>query len=105
MLVSVFEFSLICKDDADVQYRITDEQLELISQKISKKKWEELLYKLGYLEYDIEICKVENEGNIENVIVDLLRQWRDQDPYLSTRYRLKRYLEECGLIDAAIILD
>jgi hypothetical protein len=63
------------------------------------------LQKLGYLEYDIEQSMKENSGVVDRVFVDLLKHWRDQDPIQATKFRLKRYLEECGMIDAAIIFD
>ena len=103
MLIKKYYFF---KDDGGYERdRVTDEQLDMITSKIIKKNWEKLLLKLGYLEYDIETCKQENKGNLYNVVVELLKQWRDQDPFMATPSRLKRYLEECGMIDAALVLD
>lgn len=92
-------------NNTSIRDRITDEQLDLVTSKVIKKNWEQLMFKLGYLEYDIESTKTQNRGNTYNVVLELLKQWRDQDPYLATPSRLKRYLEECGMIDAAIVLD
>jgi hypothetical protein len=79
--------------------------MDSITNKIIKKNWEKLLLKLGYLEYDIETCKAQNRGNLFNVVLELLKQWRDQDPFTATSSRLKRYLEECGMVDAALVLE
>lgn len=77
----------------------------MITNKIVKKNWEKLLLKLGYLEYDIETTKQQNRGNLNTVVFELLKQWRDQDPFMATPSRLKRNLEECGMIDAALVLE
>ena len=37
-------------------------------------------------------------------MLDILLQWRDQDPYLATRSRLKRYLEDSSMNEAAALL-
>ena len=85
--------------------QISDEQIEIIAKKIEKKNWEKLAFKLGFLEYDIDTYKAQNRNDTHFVITQLLREWRDQDPYLATASRLKRYLEDCGMIDAAIVFD
>lgn len=37
-------------------------------------------------------------------MLDILTQWRDQDPYLATKNRLRRYLDDSNMKDAASIL-
>lgn len=59
--------------------------------------------KLGFLEYDIEAFRAKNRGNSFNTIVDLLVQWRDQDPYLATKARLRTYLEDSNMNEAAML--
>lgn len=93
------------REDIDLSSAITDAQLELIAQKITRKNWERLAQRLGYLDYDIDAFKAQNRGNITNTINDILKSWRDQDPYLATPERLRGYLQEFGMLDAAIVLE
>ena len=64
-----------------------------------------MITKLGFLEEDVQAYKNDNKGNINATIVEMLKQWRDVDPQLATPNRLKRYLEDCNMLDASIVLD
>lgn len=93
-------------ETAPLDDQITDQQMELIASKISKKNWEKLMItKLGFLEEDVQAYKNDYKGNTNTVIVEMLKQWRDVDPQLATPNRLKRYLEDCNMLDASIVLD
>lgn len=37
-------------------------------------------------------------------MLEILMQWRDQDPYLATKSRLKRYLDDTNMADASAYL-
>ncbi len=37
-------------------------------------------------------------------MLEILMQWRDQDPFLATKARLKRYLDDSNMIDASAYL-
>jgi hypothetical protein len=37
-------------------------------------------------------------------MLEILLQWRDQDPYLATKARLKRYLDDSSMTDASAYL-
>lgn len=99
--------------------------LESVSKKAVNKDWEKLAIKLGFLEYDIQSFKLKNKGyNLETVssslfvcgllkliivsvvccvikMSDILFTWRDQDPFLNNKSRLRRYLEDSSMMDAA----
>ncbi len=85
--------------------QISNEQIDMVAKKIELLKWKDLMQTLGFLEHDIEHSMHERDKVVLKVITDLLKNWRDQDPKQATRFCLRRYLEECGMIDAAIVLD
>jgi hypothetical protein len=37
-------------------------------------------------------------------MLDILITWRDQDPFLATKNKLRRYLEDTSMMDAAALL-
>jgi hypothetical protein len=37
-------------------------------------------------------------------MLDVLITWRDQDPFLATKNKLRRYLEDTSMMDAAALL-
>lgn len=108
---------------------LDNETLEMVASKAIKKDWEKFSIKLGFLEYDIKEFKSRHNGKaydtvrniyifkfyyllfrfrfyflIKNKLLDILTQWRDQDPYLATRSRLRRYLDDSNMTEASSLL-
>lgn len=78
--------------------------LEAIAKKAINKDWEKLAIKLGFLEYDIQSYKLKNKGYNYETMADILFTWRDQDPYMATKPRLRRYLEDSNMMDASSLI-
>lgn len=83
---------------------LDNQLLESIAKKAVNKDWEKLSIKLGFLEYDIQSYKLKNKGYNLDAMIDILFTWRDQDPFMATKSRLKRYLEDSNMMDAACLL-
>lgn len=83
---------------------LDDRTLEAVAKKAINRDWEKLAIKLGFLEYDISTYKLKNRGYNYETMVEILMEWRDQDPTTATKARLKRYLDDSNMNDASSLL-
>lgn len=91
------------RHSTDDQY-LDNALLESIARKAINKDWEKLAIKLGFLEYDIQSYKLKNKGYNYETMADILFTWRDQDPYINSKNRLRRYLEDSNMMDASSLI-
>ncbi|CAF0728665.1 unnamed protein product [Brachionus calyciflorus] len=91
-------------DKSELVKELDDDLLGDIAIKAGKKDWEKLASKLGYSSKDIQSAKSSNNGDPINTIYSILLDWRDQDPYLATKDRLKGYLVDSRMPDVAALL-
>jgi hypothetical protein len=55
-------------NDYDVNEMVTDDQLKQIAIRAAKRHWTKLALSLGFLEYDIEAYKAQNNYNAERTV-------------------------------------
>lgn len=84
---------------------LTDALLDQVTSKAVKQKWEKLVVDLGYLESDIKAYRTKHEQNQFEALLDMLMDWRDQDPHIATKARLRRYLDSAKMTEASKVLQ
>lgn len=106
----------------DTKSDLSDELIESVARKVIKKDWEELAISLGFTKREIQAYKSKyNDISYDTVffpfkkiynlnfnfklkIVAIMLDWRDQDPKLATKNRLRGYLEELRMNEAAALI-
>ncbi|CAF0891848.1 unnamed protein product [Didymodactylos carnosus] len=95
----------VMSEDYGMSDVVSDDQIHQIAGHAARKNWQKLALCLGFLEYDIESYRVQNNNDPTQTMYALLSVWREQEQYLATKNRLKHCLQESGMTDLIYLLN